>query len=62
MNDRNDTYIWNETEKNAAKTAAPRRNKKTVSLGRRLTALVLSAALFGAVSAGTFYGVGRLLP
>lgn len=62
MNDRNDTYIWNETEKNAAKTAAPRRNKKTVGLGRRLTALVLSAALFGAVSAGTFYGVGRLLP
>ena len=31
-------------------------------LRRRVTALVLSAVLFGAVSAGTFYGVNQLLP
>lgn len=38
----------------------PHRNKKRGL--RRLTSLVLSAVLFGTVSAGTFYGVGCLLP
>lgn len=39
-----------------------RRAKKPAQKAwRRLTSLVLSAALFGAVSAGSFYGVGKML-
>lgn len=40
----------------------PQARRKKRGIGRRLTSLVLSAALFGTVSAGAFYGVGRLLP
>lgn len=41
-------------------STAPRREKRGV--GRRLACLALSAVLFGAVSAGTFYGVNQFLP
>ena len=40
---------------------APRPRRRGPSLGKRLLSLTLSAALFGAVSAGSFYGVGQLL-
>ena len=39
-----------------------RSRRKNQGFLRRITALTLSAALFGAVSAGTFYGVSALLP
>lgn len=38
-----------------------RAKKPAQKAWRRLTSLVLSAALFGAVSAGSFYGVGKML-
>lgn len=43
---------------------APRRRpqRKRVSPLRRLMSLALSAVFFGGISAGTFYGIGRLLP
>ena len=51
-----------ETEKTLLdQERSPARSKRQ-GTGRRLLSLVLSAALFGGVSAGTFYGVGRLLP
>lgn len=36
--------------------------QKKVGIAKRICALTLSALLFGTVSAGTFYGVSRLLP
>lgn len=47
-------------EHGTPKHSRPRR--KNQGFLRRITALTLSAALFGAVSAGTFYGVSALLP
>lgn len=47
-------------EHGTPKHSRPRR--KNQGFLRRMTALTLSAALFGAVSAGTFYGVSALLP
>ena len=43
---------------------APVRSTRRTKQGflRRVAALTLSAALFGTVSAGTFYGVNALLP
>ena len=50
-------------EKNCMpKAPAPQKERKYKGPGRRLTSLVLSAALFGTVAAGTFYGVEQLLP
>ena len=66
MKNRENMTAWMETEKQRDVSAAAenrRKGRRTGgSLWRRLTSLVLSAALFGAVSAGAFYGVSGLLP
>lgn len=64
MNNMNQNMERNEYTQNlehgTPKHSRPRR--KNQGFLRRITALTLSAALFGAVSAGTFYGVSALLP
>ena len=56
MNEMNQNSNWNAP----AHLSRPARKRPGVL--RRLTALVMSAALFGAVSAGAFYGVSAVLP
>lgn len=63
MNDTNQNMERNEcTQKmdyGTSKRSKPRQKKQGVF--RRLAALTLSAALFGTVSAGTFYGINTFL-
>lgn len=64
MNNMNQNMERNEYTQNL-EHGAPKHNRsrrKNPGFLRRITALTLSAALFGAVSAGTFYGVSALLP
>ena len=49
------------THKDSIPSASPARRREGRPLWRRLMSLALSAALFGTVSAGAFYGTGRLL-
>lgn len=60
LNDYNDHFDESGTPCGAERAA--RRRRKGRGVLRRLASLTLSAALFGTVSAGTFYGVNRLLP
>ena len=65
MNDRNQNMNWNERTQELqyggpARVSRPRRRKQGVLW--RLASLTLSAALFGSVAAGAFYGVNTLLP
>ena len=65
MDNRNQNMDWNENTQELERGAPeqvrrPGRRKK--GFLRRLAALTLSAALFGSVAAGAFYGVNRLLP
>lgn len=64
MNDMNKKTIWNETPPDVgnADLMQSRQTRRKKGILRRLTALTLSAVLFGTVSAGTFYGVNQLLP
>lgn len=65
MNTVNDANIFRKTELSTGNPMpAPGRHPRNKRRGifRRLASLTLSAVLFGAVSAGTFYGVSRLLP
>ncbi|MBM6869482.1 trypsin-like peptidase domain-containing protein [Pseudoflavonifractor phocaeensis] len=64
MNDMNQNLDRNERTQNP-EHGAPEQNRprqKNQGFLRRMAALTLSAALFGTVSAGTFYGVNALLP
>lgn len=61
----NEHMNWSEQEQNpeqgqAGQVRRPRRKNR--GLLRRLGSLTLSAALFGSVAAGAFYGVNTLLP
>ena len=56
MNEMNQNSNWN------LPAHLSRSARKRPGVLRRLTALVMSAALFGAVSAGAFYGVSAVLP
>lgn len=65
MSNMNQNMDWNERTQDLqyggpAQVSRPRR-KKQGGL-RRLVSLTLSAALFGSVAAGAFYGVNALLP
>ena len=65
MNHMNQNLDWNErTQDLEHGEPAPVRSTRRKKQGflRRVAALTLSAVLFGAVSAGTFYGVNALLP
>ncbi len=65
MDYRNDRNTWLEPEANLTQQFFPQRRcpqRKRSSLCKRLMSLVLSAALFGAISAGSFYGISQLLP
>ena len=65
MNDQMQHTSWNEplqTMDHGAPEQPRRPQRKQRGILRRLTALTLSAVLFGTVSAGTFYGVNQLLP
>ena len=65
MNDQMQHTSWNElpqTVDHGAPEQPRRPQRKQRGILRRLTALTLSAVLFGTVSAGTFYGVNQLLP
>ena len=65
MNDQMQKTSWNEpsqTMDHGAPEQPRRPQRKKNRVLRRLTALTLSAALFGTVSAGTFYGLNQLLP
>ena len=65
MDNRTYKNTWSEPENPLSEQLStqgrhPRRKRSGPS--RRIISLVLSAALFGSISAGTFYGVSRLLP
>lgn len=64
MNERNQNIERNartqSLEHGSTEQNSPRRKKQ--GFLRRMATLTLSAALFGTVSAGTFYGVNALLP
>ena len=65
MNNRNQTMDWNEhtqdlEHRTPVQVHSSRRTKQGIV--RRLSALTLSAVLFGTISAGIFYGVNTLLP
>ncbi len=65
MSDMNHRSDCTKTPQGTASAASPserRSGGKRPGILRRLTSLVLCAALFGTVSAGTFYGVNQLLP
>ena len=65
MNDRNQNMNWNEytqdpQNRGSAQSRRPRRKKRGILW--QLASLTLSAALFGSVVAGAFYGVNTILP
>ena len=65
MDNRNDRNTWPETEGNLPQQLFPQRRcpqRKRLNPCKRLMSLVLSAALFGGISAGAFYGVSQLFP
>ena len=65
MDHRNHMNTWTETEKTLPQqlcTQRRRLQRKRLRPFKRILSLVLSAVLFGGISAGTFHGVSRLLP
>ena len=65
MDNMNRLTALTKTKENPPQNLLPRRRllqRKLSGPAKRLMSLVLSAALFGAISAGTFYGVNQLLP
>jgi len=65
MDYRNDWSTYPETEETLPQQIPPQRrrlHRKQPGPFKRLMSLALSAALFGGISAGTFYGVGQLFP
>ena len=65
MDHKNDKNTWPETEANLPQPFFSKRRcsqRKHLGPCKRLMSLVLSAALFGGISAGAFHGVSQLFP
>lgn len=65
MNHRNDWNTYLEAKETLPQQLFSQRrcpHRKRLSTCKRLMSLVLSAALFGGISAGSFYGVSQLFP